>query len=476
MRTIIRAAGLAALLGAPLLLPGGLFAQGLGVYEHSACMSGRNGAGVADPCDDASAVFFNPAGLAFGRTGIGIGITGVRTSNTFVYDKTGTVAKRGPATIPVPNGFASIRLGDRLAAGLGVWAPYGLALKWPLSFEGRYSGYDNSLRTIYIQPTLAYQLVPRRLSVGAGLDVVRGSVAIHQRMDLAEQKVTGTPYTFGALGLVPKSTDFADVALEGDAWGATAHIGAALRITDQLSVGARWMHRVKLNYNDGTATFTQVPTNLTLAANNPLHLPAGTPIDALLAPQFKSGGAMVEQTVTTKMTFPSMAVVGVAFRPVQPLNLLADYQWTGWKTFDELPLTFKTSGRTEAVQLQYGNANTYRVGAEYDVIPALQVRGGLIFTTPAERKQSVSPLLPEAKRTYYSGGLSLNLTRNFTGDVFFQHLVQADRRGRVRPLDPSAALDPQIVGVYTSDANLFGVTLRYMIGQPTPLVTATAAR
>lgn len=474
MRTIVRAAALTALLGAPLLLPGRLFSQGLGVYEHSACMSGRNGAGVADPCDDASAVFFNPAGLAFGRTGVAVGISGVRTSNTFTYDNTAAVAKRGPETIPVPNGYAAIRLGERWAAGLGVWAPYGLALKWPLSFEGRYSGYDNSLRAVYVQPTVAYQLVPGRLALGAGLDVVRGSVEIHRRLDLAGQRVTGTPYTFGQLGLAPRSTDFADVALEGDAWGATTHVGAALRVTDRLSVGARWMHRVRLSYDDGIATFTQVATNLTLAAGNPLNLPAGTPIDALLAPQFATGGALVKQTVTTKITFPEMVVVGVAFRPVRPLNLLADYQWTEWRRFDTLPLTFATSGITEAVHLQFGNSNTYRLGAEYDVIPALQVRGGLVFTTPAERKQSVSPLLPEARRTYYSGGLSVNLTRNFTGDVFIQHVVQADRRGRVRPLDPDAALDPQIVGVYTADATLFGATLRYMIGRPTPVAAATA--
>ena len=43
-------------------------AQGFGVYEQGACMMGRGGAGVADPCPDGSGVFFNPAALSFDTT------------------------------------------------------------------------------------------------------------------------------------------------------------------------------------------------------------------------------------------------------------------------------------------------------------------------------------------------------------------------------------------------------------------------
>src|SRR5437879_1201387 len=39
-------------------------AQGFSVYEQGACAMGRAGAGVAAPCEDGSAIFFNPAGLA----------------------------------------------------------------------------------------------------------------------------------------------------------------------------------------------------------------------------------------------------------------------------------------------------------------------------------------------------------------------------------------------------------------------------
>src|SRR2546428_5879234 len=46
--------------GLPALLP----AQGFGIYEQGTCAMGRAGTGVAAPCADGSAIFFNPAGLA----------------------------------------------------------------------------------------------------------------------------------------------------------------------------------------------------------------------------------------------------------------------------------------------------------------------------------------------------------------------------------------------------------------------------
>src|SRR5262249_60603547 len=43
--------------------------QGYGVYEQGACAMARGGAAVAAPCDDGSAIFFNPAAIALQRDG-----------------------------------------------------------------------------------------------------------------------------------------------------------------------------------------------------------------------------------------------------------------------------------------------------------------------------------------------------------------------------------------------------------------------
>src|SRR5687768_10024419 len=73
-----------------------LHAQGSGVDQQSACMTGRVGAGVANPCDDASAVYFSPAGLAERPSAIGIGATIVRSGNSFRYN-----SGQGPADLVI---------------------------------------------------------------------------------------------------------------------------------------------------------------------------------------------------------------------------------------------------------------------------------------------------------------------------------------------------------------------------------------
>lgn len=41
-----------------------LHAQGLSIHSHSGCALARNSSGVAEPCADGSAVFYNPAAVA----------------------------------------------------------------------------------------------------------------------------------------------------------------------------------------------------------------------------------------------------------------------------------------------------------------------------------------------------------------------------------------------------------------------------
>ncbi len=46
------------------LAPAAASGQGFGIYEHGACVMARGAAGVAAPCEDGSAIYVNPAGMA----------------------------------------------------------------------------------------------------------------------------------------------------------------------------------------------------------------------------------------------------------------------------------------------------------------------------------------------------------------------------------------------------------------------------
>src|SRR5438094_3919004 len=254
-------------------VPGLLAAQGFGIYEQGTCAMGRAGTGVAAPCPDGSALFFNPAGLAGLKGGHAtIGVTLINVDGGFTDDILQRTSDLNDPLIALPQVYVSYAATPKLGIGVGLFAPYGLQTEWPLSFDGRLAGYKNILRSVYIQPTVAYQATPW-LSLGAGLDIVRGSVELNQHLDLAEGPLPPTlvpvppgspPVVFGQFGIAP-GTDFANTHLEATKTTVAAHFGAIFKATDQLSFGANFLTQAKFDYS-GTATFTQVQTGLILPA------------------------------------------------------------------------------------------------------------------------------------------------------------------------------------------------------------------
>src|SRR5947209_7420772 len=195
-----RSAGYALLMFAAF--PALLGAQGFGIYEQGTCSMGRAGTGVAAPCADGSAMFFNPAGLATLKGGHATaGVTLIAVEGGFTDDIFQQKTSLDDPLLAVPQAYVSYSPSPRLGVGVGLFAPYGLQTEWPLTFDGRFAGYKNILRSIYVQPTLAYQ-VTSWLSLGGGLDVVIGKVELNQRLDLSNQVIPAIPG-------VPAGTSFA---------------------------------------------------------------------------------------------------------------------------------------------------------------------------------------------------------------------------------------------------------------------------
>ena len=317
-----------------VLSPGRVEGQGFGVYEQGTCAMARGGAGVAEPCDDGSAIYLNPAGLV-GRQGITIsgGGTVIFGSGTFDGDDGSRTAIEG-STALAPHFYVRYAFNDRLAIGGGLYVPYGLGIRWPLDFAGRFVSYDSSLQTVYVQPTLAYALTDA-VSVGGGLAIAIGSVELNRREDLATVPLGTTGLSFGSL--VDPRTDFATTTLSASgATGVGASLGILIKANDRLRIGARYLTAVELTY-EGDARFEPVAGSFRVTKPNPLGLPVGTPLDAAVAQVFST---LQDQSARTGLEMPAQLVAGVSARATSRLTLFADYHWVGWSAFDSVTLDF----------------------------------------------------------------------------------------------------------------------------------------
>ena len=459
-RSTLGSASAAGLVLAAVAVAAPAAGQGSSVYNHSACASARAGATIAAPCGDGSSVYYNPGAMAMAPSAITAGFNVIFNEGDYTYDEGGVSVERDMAAPIVPHAYLSYRFGaEKLwAASFGVWAPYGLGIEWPETFEGRYSSWKTKLQGIYLQPTISYQLIPDKLAIGAGPQIVLGGLEINQYID--------APVSIPTLAFLPLETDIASVKLDGSGTGVGAAVGIFYKVNERFSLGARYMHSVEVDL-EGDADFTQL--------SNPdlfLPLPDGTlaPLDAVLVAQglYAPGGPMTDQAIAATIEFPAQAVVGFSFGATPQLAFMGDYQWTGWSSFDQITGTFANESAPDLeLVLNYEDTHTFRVGTEYAATPQLAVRGGFIYNTAASPDETVTPILPEAERQLYTFGLGYDFG-GFRADAYYNYVNQADRRGRVRGALPgSYTIDDLNVGVFSTTAHLIGLTLSYAFG-PTP--------
>lgn len=236
-------------------------AGGLTLNDQSASASGVSNAGsVANP-EDASTVFFNPAGMSqlsgtsvsFGSILFEIDATG-RDSRTSATRANGDqVAGDGGGdhvdTFMVPNGYIAHEVNDWLDVGIGVFVPYGLGLDYDSSFAGRFIGDQIDLVSYGLNPSFAVNS-GNGLSLGAGISLLYAD---------AEQK---NPVDFSGLEArfaLPRGTlRDGQAHLEGDDLALEFTFGMLWQATPQTALGLSARTGTEFNL-EGTGTVSNFP-------------------------------------------------------------------------------------------------------------------------------------------------------------------------------------------------------------------------
>jgi len=158
-----------------------VLAVGFALEHQSVSNMGYAFAGGAASAEDASTIYWNPAGMMRlpARQAV-LGLNAIYGSAHFT--DLGTTSPAGPP-FPitggdggnpvglnwVPNLYYATDLGPRLKAGIGLNAPFGLKTNYPSDWMGRYHAIDSELKSVNINPSLAWK-AHERLALGAGLN------------------------------------------------------------------------------------------------------------------------------------------------------------------------------------------------------------------------------------------------------------------------------------------------------------------
>lgn len=323
------------------VFPSFAFAAGYALNEQSASAMGAANAGAAADPENASTVFFNPAGMTqLKGTQISFGAAVLNVRPDFQGSATNTVGqavsggdggKYVPLTV-IPNFYVTHRVNDYLSAGFGVHAPFGLKGNYDDDFVGRYFGDKTEIEVIDFQPSIAID-TGQHVSLGFGLDIMRAKGTLTKFQDYTglEAQYGVTPGTY-APGYFKAS---------GDDWGLGWNAGILFQPFERTSVGITYRSRVEFTLR-GNASLSNVPNPLTGTTSN------------------LTENAKVPLTTPDSMTFSLKQGLSDSW------DLLAGATWTDWSRFPSLPIYSAQSNAGQYGTISFLGSQTY--GGSSDLI------------------------------------------------------------------------------------------------------------
>jgi long-chain fatty acid transport protein len=381
---------------------GSAYGAGFALIEQSVSGLGNAYAGGAASAEDASTIFFNPAGLTrLGGRQLILGAHLIMPYANF-SNKGSTHVTGAPLsgdddgnaadTRVIPNLYYSRKVSDRFSVGIGINAPFGLSTEYDRDWVGRYHAIKSDLKSVNINPSIAYK-VTDQLSIGAGFSAQYIDVELSSAVDFGS-----IGFLFGIPGLIPQQNDgFVD--LKGNSWGFGFNLGLLYEFSNNTRAGVAYRSAIDQDL-DGDADFKDVPP----ALRSSFH----------------------DDDVEADITFPDSLSVSF-FHQINPQwMVMADFTWTDWKHFDDLVVKFDSQSPSITTE-NWQDSYRYSLGATYLPDKNWTVRVGTAYDTSAvPDAEHRTPRIPDSDRIWAALGIGYKLSDKFSLDLGYAHIFVND--------------------------------------------------
>jgi len=337
-------------------------------------------------------LWWNPASIARSGRELSVGLhaikidSEVRNTGSYVTYPGGVdvpvVNPRNTEVDPiesglVPNFAFATPIGDRLALGVSVAAPYNFTTKYEQGSFARYDALTSELRSGDASLTLAYQ-VNDWLDVGAGLN------AQYVKAKLTSAMPSVSP-------LLPDGSS----SLEGDGWDFGWNVGA------QVHKGP-WdfglSYRSKIEH--------ELDGDIAIALTGPL------------APN------SVTTSGTASFNTPWFASASVRYAVNDKLTLNAQVNRIGWSEFQAITVEYPNGG--DVIHQNYKDVTTGAIGLDYALSDKTTLRAGVGYDPTPTRDSLRTARIPDADRWLFSVGGSTEVTPGVTFDAGLTYIAFSD--------------------------------------------------
>ena len=369
-------------------------AAGFALIEQSGSGMGNAYAGGSAVAEDASTIYFNPAGMTYIEGTQAAGVLHLINPNAEFNNK-GSVAANGGRPLGgegpdagdlafVPNFYFMTEISPSIKLGIGLNAPFGLKTEYDDKWLGRFQADKSEVKTININPSIAFK-VNDQLSLGFGVSAMRAEATLTRAVN------------FGPFGE-------GSAKVKGNDWGFGFNLGAIYQATADTRIGVAYRSKIE-QHLDGSVKFSR-PAGL------PAPFVAGTP----------NGG------VTANVTLPENFSVSAFSRVNDTWDLMGDVTWTRWSQFKELRIVRDNGATLTVTPENWDNTLRYSIGLNYHYNDAIKLRAGLAYDEEAISDKFRTARIPGNDRKWLSLGAGWQVTPASKLDVGYSHLFISDAK------------------------------------------------
>lgn len=362
------------------------YSLGIRIVDQGSAATGRGDA-FAATADDASAIYYNPAGIT-------------QLSGTRALFGAYTISLESSVDPAVPGKDADTKFGyqsaphayltwkpenSRVALGLGVYAPFGFGLEYPDDVPFRTLAKKGRIEFLTINPVLAWQITDT-LSIAAGPTINYSKAMLAQ-------------------GIVTPGDEF-QFKGEGVSYG--------------FNAGLLWqphpMHSFGVTYRSASTVDYSGHTRVRIPG-----FTVPTPFGPFPVARFES-----EDDASLEFHFPQNIVVGYSFRPTKDWNFEFDLDWTDWDSLNTLSL-HQSKGPNIALPFKWESSFMYEFGVTRNLPRGFSISAGYVYSENSVPNESFNPLVPDSNRHILSLGIGQKL-EHLSWDLAYQYAYGPHRQ------------------------------------------------
>lgn len=358
-------------------------AAGFGLSEQNASGLGNAYAGAAAVAENASTIFFNPAGMVYLK---GQQLSSVvhainpsshfRNTNSAQFGATalGTEGSDIGDLALIPNLYYSKEITPSLFMGVGIGAPFGLKTEYDSQWMGRFQALKSELKTINFNPAIAYQ-INDKLALGGGISAMWSQAEITKALN------TGTGDT---------------IKVKGDDWGFGFNVGAIYQVTTDMRIGIAYRSQVRQNLSgessSGFKGFDSDPNRI------------------------------LNTHISADLTLPASFSISTLNHLNSKWDVMADITCTGWSKFQELKIVRDNGSTLTSSPERWEDTMRYSIGATYQYSEKLKLRTGVAFDEEAISDQFRNARIPGNDRTWLAFGVNFQVFELDNFDIGYAHI------------------------------------------------------